>query len=507
MRTLSSAVKAILFLLLVLALNASSGVSALDAADIPVSGENIIEPITLEEDSAVLPSSPDSETANKSLIAIRAINPGYNLPAGKNSGELVELINLSDSELDLSGISIVYVSKPTTSSPEGKSTTLYSFPNGAAFVGESILLRYANSPEATDGAQDLTYDATSLAMSGSLKIVHADDSETGAETAISSICWLGGEECLPTFSTTVKSRSYTTIILDDETGEYIHAQTYQPTYDPDSPGLYLPPENDQEEDASASSTEKKDISTSDSTKTPVCSGLEFSEILTYYTDSPSEQFIEFYNSSSHDIPLGDCHLRYKNKAYPLSTTLETLTPNSYFIYHPTVTLTKNPTTANLYELLDADNSVVDSLSLPHGQKKSTSYSLISRESDDSELWQVTFSPTPGAANSYQEFRTCPTGKIINPLTGNCVNDTDDDDEPAPCQEGYERNPETGRCRKIKQNSGTDYPLVPITDTEENTSFVALGALLGVLGLGLFYIAFQFRREIYYFLRRIIHIKR
>ena len=512
MRTFQFSLKAILFLLLVLALNISSGVSALDIDSISVSGENTGEPLTLEEDSAVLPSSPDPETANEPQLAIRAINPGYNLPAGKNSGELIELANLSDGELDLSGISIVYTSKPTSASPEGKSTILYSFPDGATFVGDTILFRYASSPEATDGAQDLTYDTTSLAMSGSLKLVYTDP-KTTEETALSSVCWLGGVECLQPFSTTVKSRSYTTIILDDETGDYTHVQDYTPSYDPDNPGVSFPRDSELEDNPGESdkpgktdgpNEASKEKASSSTPNDPVCDGLEFSEILTYYTDSSSEQFIELHNSSSHDIPLDQCRLRYKNKTYPLSSTPENLSPNSYFVYHPSVTLTKNPTSGNLYELLDINGDTVDSLSLPHGQKKSTSYALTGRESDGSELWQVTYSPTPGTANSYQEFRTCPAGKIINPLTGNCVNDTDDDDELAPCQEGYERNPETGRCRKIRENNGADYPLVPITDTEDKTDFVALWALLGILGLGLLYVIFQFRREIYYFFRRIIN---
>lgn len=504
MRTFQLSIKAILFPLLVLAFNISSGVSALDINSIPVSGEDTEEPLSLEEDSAVLPSSPDPETAKEPQIAIRAISPGYNLPAGKNSGELIELVNLSDDDFDLSGISLIYISKPTAASPEGKATVLYAFPNGATFVGDTILLRYYSSPEAADGVQDLTYDAVSLAMSGSLKLVR-NTPETTEEEILNSVCWLGGEECLPIFSTTVKSRSYTTIVLDDETGEYIHVKEYEPTYDPENPGLYIPPEieSDNETDK-PSAPNKREPTTSTN---PVCEGLEFSEILTYYSDSPTEQFIELYNSSAQIIPLDQCRLRYKNKTYSLSLASEMLAPNSYYIYRPTVTLTKNPTSANLYELVDANDSVVDSLSFPHGQKKSASYALTGREADGSKLWQVTFSPTPGTTNSYQEFRSCPEGKIINPLTGNCVKDSDDDDGLAPCQEGYERNPETGRCRKIKQNNGADYPLVPITDTEDSTTFVALGALLGVLGLGLLYILFQFRRDIYYFICRLLRLQR
>ena len=462
MRTLQLA-KAILFLLLVLALSVSNTVSALDTSSISVSGGDTDEPLTLGEDSAVLPSSPDSETAPAlslplvasndhplfssdgiGLVAIYAVNPGYNLSSGKNSGELIELINLSDEELDLSGLSIVYIAKPTSTYPEGKATVIYTFPDGAIFVGDRILLRYADSPEAIDGVQDLTYDATSLAMTGSLKLItptdstkltHSTDStssdpftadeliSTGA--VLSSVCWLGGESCLPVFSTTVKSRQYTTIMLDLETGEYFHAAEYTPTYDSEHSGLHLSPEKESPPDSdspkntalgpvtsfesSASSTNSSPTSsktsgldtsgttTSSTTIDSVCSGLEFSEILTYYSDDKSEQFIEIYNASDTAISLENCRIRFKNKSYTLlarsavsaggstTSTSTALNPGAYYVYYPTVTLTKNPTTSNLYELLDVNDEVIDSLEVSHGQKKSASFALTGKATDGSNL--------------------------------------------------------------------------------------------------------------------------
>ena len=548
MRTFKSAVKAILSLLLVSASTLSSTFSVLAITDVPGSGEDVVEPINLEEDSAVLPSSPDSETATSSdtitssetttssqKIAIRAINPGYNLPAGKNSGELIELINLTDDELDISGLSIVYISKPTSASPDGKETILYTFPKSSTFIGDVILLRYASSPESIINAQDLTYDVTSLAMAGSLKLV-VQDEENNEEIVLDSVCWLGGEDCLPIFSTTVKSRSYTTIFRDDETGERAHVPEYNSLFDPARPGLLIQPEADildddvQDSDSQDVESQESEAQNNSQNLTPVCSGLRFTEFLTYYVDDPSEQFIEIYNSSHVEILLDNCRLRYKNKIYPLSSAALSLKPDSYFTLYPPLTLTKDPSSANKYELLDVNDEIVDSFSLPHGQKKSTSLALMGENPDGSSLWKITYSPTPGERNSYQEFRNCPTGKVINELTGNCVNaatvesvlkdcgegkyrnpltgrcksyDSDADSEPTPCKEGYERNPETNRCRKIKENNGADYPLVPITDTSDNTSFIAVWALVGVICLGLAYVLFQFRRDIYYSCRRLL----
>lgn len=547
MRSLQSAARAILLPLLVLVLctvGITPSTFAVSAPSSLLSGATTLKTLSLEEDSAILASGPEDEVAKN--IAIRAVNPGYTTESGKNSGELIELVNLSGEEVPLDGIKLIYKSK-TSANP----TVLYEFPDGAKFVGESILLRYSGAPEATDGAQDLKYD-TSLAMAGSLALTIASaDSDSSSnssdfvesEEIISQVCWMGGENCLPVFSTTVKSRAYTTILRDSETGEYSHVNDPELLYDPDNPGLYLPPETsdsnppDSGDSASDSSSSSKVGASSDfdSDAPPACSGLEFSEILTYYSDDRSEQFIELYNNSEKPIDLSNCSLHYKKKFYKISSpaapglTASFISSGAYYVYHPEITLTKNPTSELLFEIMDINGDVVDSVNLPHGQKKKTSYALTGYEPDGSEIWQTTYNITPGKPNSFQEFQTCPAGKVINVLTGNCVNTStmksslndcgagkyrnpetgrcksysSKEDEQTPCQEGYERNPETNRCRKIKNNSGADYPVVPITDTEDQTAFIALWAILAIAGLGLIYVLFQFRREIFYSFRHLI----
>ena len=90
MRSLQHALKAILILLTVFVLQTPGFAQALGVAGSYMSGITTLEPLSLEDDSAVLASSPDDETAS---IKIRAVNPGYNTDDGKNSGELIELIN------------------------------------------------------------------------------------------------------------------------------------------------------------------------------------------------------------------------------------------------------------------------------------------------------------------------------------------------------------------------------------------------------------------------------
>ena len=137
---------------------------------------------------------------------------------------------------------------------------------------------------------------------------------------------------------------------------------------------------------------------------------------------------------------------------------------------------------------------------------------------------MTYAPTPGEANNFQEFRTCEEGKVLNEATGNCVKATSiaekicgegqylniltgrckkipEGNDAKTCKEGYYLNPETGRCKKIVENDGADYTLVPETYTEES-NFVALYLVLGVLGLGLFYIGYEFRHDIMRIIRRL-----
>ena len=63
-----------------------------------------------------------------------------------------------------------------------------------------------------------------------------------------------------------------------------------------------------------------------------------------------------------------------------------------------------------------------------------------------------------------------------------------------CKEGYYLNPETNRCKRIAENKGADYGLTP-ENYDENTAFIALYAVLGVLGVGLIYLGWEFRDEI------------
>jgi hypothetical protein len=81
------------------------------------------------------------------------------------------------------------------------------------------------------------------------------------------------------------------------------------------------------------------------------------------------------------------------------------------------------------------------------------------------------------------------------LTGRCNKKKDaSKTEAKTCKEGYYLNPLTNRCKKIVDNKGADYELKP-ESYEENSTFVALYAVLAVLGVGVIYLVYEFRQEI------------
>ena len=411
-------------------------------------------------------------------LYIKAVNPGYTLNGKSNVGELIEIARKnSDEPILLAGLTISY----TNSS--GNRTVLFEFPEHSWMTGEVLLLRLASSPGGE--LANLNYKKT-LAMKAGLSL------ERGGEV-VDAVCWTSGEGCYKEF----KSATPTTLVRNLETGEFEHMLVYEPRYD--SNAYYV--EQAKEEDGYGAAPSQ-------------CKGLEFSEILSYYETSKAEQFVELYNRGAEQILLDGCQIRYKNKNHVLKGVVGA---EGYFVYYPEgFSLTKNPTNANTLELIDTDGAILDSLTYPNGQRKGTSYAFVGYDEKGQEIWRVTYAPTPGAPNNYQEFKTCEDGKVINKATGNCVKVTEvkntvckegqylniltgrckkiETAAEKTCKEGYYLNPETNRCRKIKENKGADYSLEP-ENYEESSSFVGLYAVIGVVGVGMIYLVYEFRREI------------
>lgn len=452
------------------------------------------------------PDQPEEKFDFDTDLIIYAVNPGYTqtTSSGKLSdvGEFIELLNLTDAPIALAGYSIVYTNG------SGNETSLFTFPDESYLAGKHLLLRYHKSPEAD--AADLTYRVSLAMKAGPLKLIYND-------TIVDEVCWTGKASCESSFL----SKTPSVLKRDLATGSFEHLaiDEYSPDFNSGETRLILPPDSDDEDDP--------DLELENQTP-PHCQELEFSELLTYYVEDKSEQFIEFFNPTNSPVNLSGCKISFKNKLYDLNGVVEA---GKYFAHYQSsqFTLTKNPKNPLILALIDADDSVVDEISYPNGQKKSTSYAKVF-DAAGNESWQLTYAPTPNAENVYQKFRTCEAGKIINEATGNCVKVTalksstatsssqtsalapcpagkyrnpltgrckniETSSTTKECAEGYERNPETNRCRKIKTpNDGADYALVPTTHSDQ-TVFIGIGIVVLIISLGLIYIVLQFRHEI------------
>lgn len=426
-------------------------------------------------------------------LAIKAINPGYKVNGVSEVGELIELKNLSGGALELGGYKLRYTNG------SGNSSILLEFPDGAVLNGETLLLRYTKSPE--HELADMVYTSSLALSAGPLEILYKDE-------VVDAVCWTGKTGCEKAF----KSADPTTLVRDFDDNLYGHFAEYIPEFDAGTANLYIPPSKEPEQPDGSQ----------ENTATPQCYKLEFTEVYSYYSEAKSEQFIELYNPADQNVILNNCKLRYKKKTYDLAGMVEA---GGYFAYYPDgkFALTKNPTTSNSIELLDVNGKVVDELTYLHGQKKTTSYAKF-YDGTGAENWIQTYARTPGMANNYQEFQTCPAGKVINPETGNCVKTENiatatecpagkvrnpltgrcrkvEETASKECQEGYERNPETNRCRKIKKaNNGADYAVVPTIGKSSN-NFTALWVIIAIAILGVVYVFWQFRREILRTLRK------
>lgn len=422
-------------------------------------------------------------------LYIKAINPGYSIDGVSNVGEMIEISRNSDQMVSLAGVTIGY----TNSSG---SFVVYEFPENSYLTGESILLRLASSSdhELATGVYKISGSSGGLAQGAGPLIIYR------GEEVLDLVCWTGTEGCYRKF----KSGSGESLVRNLGSGEFEFVVGYEPVYDPES---YLVEEGYGGGDSGETVSQ--------------CKGLEFSELLSYYEDSKAEQFIEVYNASTNAILMEGCSIRYKNKNYALSGMIG---EGKYYAYRPMeFSLTKNPGNKNTLELIDSNGDVLDVLDYYNGQKKGTSYAFIGYDAGGKEIWKTTFAPTPGEPNNYQEFRTCEEGKVINEETGNCVKVTTiaekicgegqylniltgrckkiETKTEKVCKEGYYLNPETNMCRKIKENTGADYSLTPET-YEEKSSFVALYAVLGILGIGLLYVLYEFRRPIGKFVKKM-----
>jgi len=453
-----------------------------------------------------------------------AINAGYKDDTSSQNYDFIELERLTDADLSLASYRIVYTN--SAGNPAGE----ISFPDNLLLSTDHLVLGAAVSPQysATNGSV-YTYDFGSSGLAstaGKLELYQG-------EHKIDEICW-GKLECSSSHAkfATKQEENYSFVRCVGECSDNYSQLQYYPSLNLESITTVV--------------SESPELP-------PSCKGVIISEIYSHYNDEASEQFVELYNPTDTTIPLSYCSLRYKKVVLPLSGDIGS---GVYYLFRNTeLSLVKDPSVSNLVEIIDSTDEIVAAAQYPHGQKKGTSYALFDIGLDSS-FWRQTYAPTPGSANIYQEFQTCPEGKVINVSTGNCVKEVAAtapmtcpsgkylnpltnrckniessstltpckdgyernpetnrcrkiaslDDKLTPCADGYERNPETNRCRKIRDNTGsdTDYAPTPVKEAERNNPkiFIAIAALGIALLASAAYVIYQYRQEIRKAIRNI-----
>ena len=465
-----------------------------------------------------------------SALVISAVNAGFTRGEAQQNYDFIELYNITGEPLLLDGYRLVYLNSA------GNVGGSLEFVAGTVLNAEYLVLGYARAPQYVGVASEYLYGFggnTGLASTaGSLLLYFG-------EVVVDEVCW-GSAVCgqsLVRFATgEMENMTARRCVVDGLLEGCVGGGEFR--YE-----KYYPEIN-----------ERALIITTPEVEEVVgkCFGLAFSEIYSYFELDYGEQFVELHNPTDEMIELGGCGVSYKNKVHALSGVVE---PGGYFAFRDEgLKLTKNPTNSNDVLLVDVDGSTIARTTYFNGQKKATSWAYFGMN-ENGEVWQQTYAVTAGAENIYQEFRSCPAGKIINPKTGNCINFFEDDELPPcpagkfrnpetnrcksyesldnilkpcedgyyrnpetnrckkvalaaelkPCDEGYERNPETNRCRKIRENAGADFGVVG-SGTVGEGNWIGYGAFVIVVAAGLGYVGWQFRYEIKRGMMRILKKK-
>ena len=434
--------------------------------------------------------------ADSPALQISAVNAGYKDANSAQNFDFIELRRNSDTDLSLEGYHLTYYN--STGNLAGELTF-----DEYILTEPTLVLYFSSSPQAIDLSDEYLYGFSSSGLASTAGKIQL----SLGDKIIDEICW-GKNTCdnfHPKFKTTEADNA--TIHL---TGDGRVLEKYYPSPTPNALKKAIP-----------------------DPVYPPCEELIITEYQSY-TDLP---FVEVYNNSAETRDISGCQIRYKSNAWRLSGLLS---PGAYYASYD-IKLTKNPSTLPAIQLIDEQGRVIDEVVQAPKQRKDTSMILAADTS--SMVWKRTYHPTPASENIFQEFQACPAGKIINPLTGNCIKETIDAETicpegkylniltgrcksietkkstvckdgyylnpftgrckkkstktVTPCKDGYERNPDTGRCRKIAKNSGNEYAVAPMeaTDYENTRIFVATAAIIALVVIAILCVCFQFRKEI------------
>ena len=264
-----------------------------------------------------------------------SLNAGYSDEYDSQYYDFFELEKQGEEPLPLAPLKIYYTNSAGNRSGE------ITFSQEAQLTDSRLVLGFSKSPQYEDfsGTPYVYYfGSAGLASSAGMLELYYD----GAK--IDELCW-GKITCansIQKFAT--KSEENLSAIRTPDGFDFIK---YYPSIRPDA--IYIPPAPPSD-----------------------CEQLRFSEILSFYADSPDEQFIELYNPSDASIDLNLCTFVYKKKSYSLAGTIS---PRGYYL-HRGLQITKNPSTATEIAIGDQSGQILTSFKYPHGQRKGTSYALF-----------------------------------------------------------------------------------------------------------------------------------
>ena len=172
-----------------------------------------------------------------------------------------------------------------------------------------------------------------------------------------------------------------------------------------------------------------------------CEGVMMSEI----SVNSSEQFIELYNTSDTPVALDGCRIQIEGKTgeYVFSINDVVDAHNYYVILVNDTELSLPKTVGSVIYLLPPDSLT---------ELDTTSYKSLAKDTSwargDDGVWHQTYSITAGSQNEYQRYLPCDEGYWRNLDTGRC-NKIAEQSIVADCGQGRERNLETNRCRNIE----------------------------------------------------------
>lgn len=190
-----------------------------------------------------------------------------------------------------------------------------------------------------------------------------------------------------------------------------------------------------------------DDGTTDEQASNACDYVHISEI----GANLNAQYIEIHNNSDAAISLAGCRLQTNRntKEYVFAADA-VLAADAYLsIDIDTTELTLTKTTTGIVYLINTSDDEVDSVTYEN-LSKDTSWALLSGE------WLQTYVLTPSAANSYMQYPPCDAGYYRNTETGRC-NKIVVESELTPCAADEYRSTETNRCRKIATATSTLTP--------------------------------------------------